>query len=151
MKEAEIEKASQEATQKIANLAQKVFKVPLENITPAQLASLATMTMSIMPKTLSVRVVETRRTSVQYCSNTYEGELELDLSGIPEVISLAVEEAEKKGESILDKFSEQSRLAQELIAAKFEQTEHMLKCAIRDAEAKDKIEQIPNSRFSISR
>lgn len=144
MQFSDFENASVEAKNRVQALANRVYGKSIDKLDKEQVVHLIDMAMSIGINKVTIRVSETRRTSVQFCTNVYEQVAEIDFTQVWSIIRDEI----KAAENPLNKFLELSKVFHEFLTTKIEQYNQTLKEAIRNEQSKDKIEQIPNSRFA---
>lgn len=129
---------SKESIQKLNGLSMAVLNTPAKDLTKGQLELLLGMDIMSLPIELSVSTTDTRKTEVQYCTNTYNGSMKLDLSGMKKLITEEVLNIKDVNEA-LTRYLELKNTYLQFVKFKYASTEASLREMSREAQMKDKI------------
>lgn len=127
-----------ESIQKLNGLSNAVLGKPAKDLTQDQLKTLLAMDMMAMPSELTVSTNDTRKTEVQFCTNSYGGTVKITLSDMKELIKRDVLEIDDPNE-MLSKYLEIKSMFYQMMKAKYASMEQTLRDMSRDAQMKDRI------------
>lgn len=127
-----------ESIQKLNGLANAVMGKPAKELTQAQLQILLAMDMMSLPSEITVSTNDTRKTEVQFCTNSYGGTTKITLGDMKELIKREVLEIKDPNE-MLTKYLEMKGMFIQFLKAKYASMEATLRDMSREAQLKDKI------------
>ena len=130
---------SEESLQtKIHGLAQIVGKDSSKLDYPEAI-NLIKLDISFLPNEITVSTNDTRKTEVQYCTNTYFGSTRMDVSYYKEHIISTVEPLQEDVSKMIDSYVEMKQNFVNFIKYKYSSMEANLREMSREAQKKDRV------------
>lgn len=130
--------SSQESRDKLSALCEEVFDKRLEDLDEISLTELLALEMDCWPTKINVSATATRRTKIQYCTNSYFAAIEIDCSGTKETVLSILKQIPK--EKKLDKYFELKRSFYKILELKYGSNEHFCRMQLNAAVQKDNLE-----------
>lgn len=136
---------TEEITQAIQGLSMAVLKKDASSLTKEEASFLIYADIMSLPQELVVTTNDTRKTEVQYCTNSYGGSLKISLQSITGNIKEQIDAIENPVES-LNQYIKLKEIFIKFIQFKYNSMESILREQSREAQKKDKI--VPVGRYN---
>ena len=130
------EGVSPSTQERIKELGAKVYAKPVDQLSKEELRNVIQMDMATFPTKMTVSAAATRPTEVKFATNNYHTSIEVDLSGVNDVIKSNLQDVEDKAKVIESYLSMKSALLN-LIRIKHEGTENYIRDLLDRAITKD--------------
>lgn len=134
-----------ELAELISGLSSAVLKKDSKTLTKDEASFLIAADIASLPTELSIDISDTRKTEVQYCTNTYYAGVKIPLADVKKYINTSLDEISDPTEMVT-KYIALKDMYIKFMQFKYASMENFLRDLTREAQKKDKI--VPVGRYN---